>query len=391
MQTAHTVCFCNNRGGVGKTFLTFQTSCEAARSQPLKKILVVDFSIYSHLSAMLLGGTATTSALAAPIGLVTCREVTTPDTRVEGLIRKLDSRARAARKNSASSFLRFLRRSPPPPVDLSTFMIQASLVNDNVPPNLFVIASAGSQSWERLKEDENPLWERKGDEWFEAALVLREAIEALPEDFEAVFFDTDHLAASAFTKIALCACDSLVVPCSTDTADFQRLYETADSTQFNGVESLFTDVMLSMFYKNQLRASVECMVFAQVASLKNESSSTPGGIELPFKPTKTMMANLDCLANMVFETCVQYPQYRPLFRIGDQTPSLKDFTRRLFSASKLVPDLAKNVSTLNGVPLCCMTSETYTAVNGLKGSSSPESLDAVKSETQQLVARLLHK
>ena len=55
MAPAHTVCFCNNRGGVGKTFMAFQTACEAARARPEKKVLVIDFSLYSDQTALLLG------------------------------------------------------------------------------------------------------------------------------------------------------------------------------------------------------------------------------------------------------------------------------------------------------------------------------------------------
>ena len=56
MSPKHTVCFCNNRGGVGKTFMAFQSACEAARSRPDKKVLVFDFSLYSDITALLLGG-----------------------------------------------------------------------------------------------------------------------------------------------------------------------------------------------------------------------------------------------------------------------------------------------------------------------------------------------
>jgi hypothetical protein len=32
---------------------------------------------------------------------------------------------------------------------------------------------------------------------------------------------------------------------------------------------------------------------------------------------------------------------------------------------KLVPELASLISTMNGIPVCSMTSKTYTAANGL--------------------------
>ena len=63
MSPKHTVCFCNNRGGVGKTFMAFQTACEAARARPHERVLVVDFSLYSDQTALLLGGSARLAAV----------------------------------------------------------------------------------------------------------------------------------------------------------------------------------------------------------------------------------------------------------------------------------------------------------------------------------------
>lgn len=46
----------NNKGGVGKSYLTFQIACEYAKQHPNKKVLVVDLCPQANSSAMLLGG-----------------------------------------------------------------------------------------------------------------------------------------------------------------------------------------------------------------------------------------------------------------------------------------------------------------------------------------------
>jgi cellulose biosynthesis protein BcsQ len=388
MAPTHSVCVANNRGGVGKTFATFQVACAAAYAEPEKKVLVIDFSIYSHLSAMLLGGTAAKSALSAPTGLQTCRSQTTADTRVEGLIRALDSVASTGGKKRQGLF-NFLGKGVSTEINLMDFAIQPSKFNVAIPSNLYLIASAGTPSWTRHNEAEVPLWCRSNEDWIGVAEHLRYSIDALPIDFDALFVDTDHLASSVFTRLALATCDSVVVPCSTDTADFQRLYETADAAQFNGVESLFTDVMMAMDRAGQLRARVKCMFFAAVASVKNDPTTTTCGISLPFKPTISMMANMDCLAKMAYETCDKFPQYRMLFGIEYGMPSFETFLGTVFSASKMVPDLAKNISTLNGVPICGMTSQTYMAANGLTGSSGVDVLDKLRTEINTLLGRIV--
>lgn len=46
----------NNKGGVGKSYLTFQIASEYARTHPDEKILVVDLCPQANASSMLLGG-----------------------------------------------------------------------------------------------------------------------------------------------------------------------------------------------------------------------------------------------------------------------------------------------------------------------------------------------
>ena len=46
----------NNKGGVGKSYLTFQLACEYARIHPTERVLVVDFCPQANSSGMLLGG-----------------------------------------------------------------------------------------------------------------------------------------------------------------------------------------------------------------------------------------------------------------------------------------------------------------------------------------------
>ena len=46
----------NNKGGVGKSYLTFQIASEFARTHPAQKVLVVDMCPQADSSSMLLGG-----------------------------------------------------------------------------------------------------------------------------------------------------------------------------------------------------------------------------------------------------------------------------------------------------------------------------------------------
>lgn len=50
------IIFWNNKGGTGKTTLSFQVICEYARQNPSKKVLVIDVCPQANLSELLLGG-----------------------------------------------------------------------------------------------------------------------------------------------------------------------------------------------------------------------------------------------------------------------------------------------------------------------------------------------
>ena len=432
MSPKHTVCFCNNRGGVGKTFMAFQTACEAARARPHERVLVVDFSLYSDQTALLLGGSARESFGAPMKGLQVTVDVTTCDTRAEGLIRDLEHAPDAMdcdedRPASSSIFGTFFsrkRKTTSPgtktqprgggPVDLTRYALRPHDHNPAIPPNLYLIPSAGATSWADTQSDlagqhgytdppeetQIPLWARRGDGWLGAARALRAAVSALPGDFGAVFIDTDHLAACVLTKLALATCESCVVPLSFDDGDFNRLFQDVTGN------ALFADVMVPMLRAGALRARVKAMVFTKVASTRNEAVTTEGGIRSPFKPSHTVMAQMDAMARQVQSACQADARYAALFGARDDASTLpedardadaseivagpaKPFREKYFAAMKLAPDLAANISKMCGLPICAMTGEKYVAPSGLSGQSAKPVLDGLKAEIRDLAARLL--
>jgi hypothetical protein len=434
MPPSHSVAFCNNRGGVGKTFMAFQTACEAARSRPDKKVLVVDFSLYSDITALMLGGSAREGFGAPMKGLQVTVEHTTADTRAEGLIRDLEHAASLEHDaphgaaSRGSVFGAFFSRPPKAAkteaagavVDLEKYALRPAEHNPAIPPNLFLVPSAGATSWADTQEEEPmdyasssaaaaaspgpaastgsaardesnlPLWVRKGDGWWPAARKLRAAVDRLPSDFDAVFFDTDHLAACVLTKLALATCESMVVPLSFDDGDFNRLFQDVTGN------ALFTDVALPMHLAGRLRAKVRKMVFTKVASTKNEPCVTSGGIDSPFKPSNTVMAQMDGMARQVWAACDHDERYRGLFRGLQQSPDpsaggnvMQAFRATYFTAMKAAPDLAANVSKMCGLPIATMTTEKYVAPSGLEGQSSKGVLDGLKAEIQALTVSIL--
>ena len=393
----HRVAFGNNKRGSGKTFMAFQVACEAARARPEKKVVVIDFSLYSDISALMLGGSAREGIGAPMRGLQTCVNATEADTRAEGLVRALELAANAragggggtreARRGSVfgSWFARGAeKRASETDVDLVDFMIRPHEYNEEIPKNVYLIAGAGANSWNGettgmtdASEDDRPLWVRDGDSWVGAGEVFSDAVDALPKDFDAVFVDTDHLSSCILTKLAFSAMDSIVVPLSYNDMDFNRLF--SDNTN----NALFTDVLINMHEKGQLRAQVKKFVFTRVGSTANTPSATPGGIASPFTPTKTSSLQMDDMARQLWSVCEQ-PAYKALFTNMDELETegnaIQAFMGKYFGMFKLVPELASLISTMNGIPVCTMTSQTYTAANGLSGSTGAAVLNSLKAE-----------
>jgi cellulose biosynthesis protein BcsQ len=385
---SRSLCFSNNRGGVGKTFTTFQTCCAIAVSNPTKKVLAIDFSIYSELTCALLGGTASASPFEAPAGLRVCREKIPPEKRVEGLLLSLASKAPSAGATGGRGFLggvfSRIASSDPKNIDLASYGVRASDFNDKIPSNVYLVASAGAESFapDSSRPSTPPPWSAFDPD---IGKRLARAVDDLPDEFVTVFFDTDHLAGGALARMALCASDLCAVPCPTDTAEFQRLYQTPDAKQFPGVESLFGDVMLPMHRDGHLRARVVKMIFTKVPSNHNKVTVTPGGIKLPFTPNAATVAQMDGLASLAWEVLDKHPEFRPLFLDGDKKDK-REFVENTFAGFKLIPDLAKNISMQNGVPICSMTPQTYTTVAGVTGSTNAATLQALKGEIAALIA-----
>jgi len=275
MPAIKSAAFCNNKGGSGKTFLLFQLACEAAVKNKGAKILVIDFSLYSDVSTLFMGGTKMAIPTAPPTGLQNTLDNTTPDTRAEGLVRDLVLHGNGAAPPRRSVFGPFfsvltLQKTPSLP-SLEKYMVKPNIVNTAVPDNLYLIASAGMASWGKSTtgqgttetKDETPVWARSGDDWKPSAKALKAAFDALDGEW-IVFVDTDHLAACPLTKLILGAVEDVVIPLSLDKSDFQRLYNDVTGN------ALFTDVMIPMAKDGSLRAKVRQFVFTKLVAQKNE-------------------------------------------------------------------------------------------------------------------------
>jgi cellulose biosynthesis protein BcsQ len=184
----------NNKGGVGKSYLTFQLASEYARQNLGKKVLVVDLCPQANSSSMLLGGMERGEARLTQI------HTQQPRRTVSGYI---EERIR-------SPYLS--------PNTGASYITQVSQHNDAVPDNVYLVV--GDEQLEtqssRVSGATNP---GPQDAWRIVHLWIRELItdiqNAWNHDENCVFIDCNP-SFSIYTELALTAAERLIIPFSAD-------------------------------------------------------------------------------------------------------------------------------------------------------------------------------
>ena len=380
------------QGGSGKTFLLFQTACDAALANRERKVLVVDFSVYSETSALLMGGLSRShdGRLGATIGMQNTVDHIAENKRADCLVRDLYAYSQPAAAPERTGLFGFgsirsalfgdKKRAAP---RLDEYAVQPHNVNPRVPDNLYLIGGAGKLSWPAAG---SPVWECSGEDLKVCAGALREGLDNLEGEWH-VFVDTDHLAASHLTKLALGAVDDVVIPLNLDEGDFQRLFEDATCN------ALFTDVMMPMAAQGYLRAKVRSIVFSKVLPNKNCACEREG-MELPFTPAKNdveMMLNLAASARLAV---LQDPELEKTFADDDDIAisnmTDEEFCRSFCTACKMFPAVACSLTKLNGAPLCTLH-QTDGTLEGCTADTRPkaDTLEALRDEVSFIRSKIL--
>ncbi len=184
----------NNKGGVGKSYLTFQIACEYANQHPEKKVLVVDLCPQANSSSMLLGGIENGEATLEVI------HSTLPRNTISGYI-------------EARIFSPYVN-----PLSGAAFVTNVQQHNPYVPPNLFLVV--GDEQLEvqssRVTAATTP---GPQDAWRIVHTWISDLINDVANSWNqaehTVFIDCNP-SFSIYTELALSASDRLIIPFSAD-------------------------------------------------------------------------------------------------------------------------------------------------------------------------------
>ncbi|NML10144.1 ParA family protein [Sphingobium sp. AR-3-1] len=184
----------NNKGGVGKSYLTFQIAAEYARTHPAENVLVIDLCPQANSSSMLLGG-------------------------IEHGERILNELATGTPRRTIAGYIEERIVSPYiNPNAGSAYVHQVSRYNHWIPQNLHLVV--GDEELEvltsRVQGATNP---GPGDAWRIVHSWISDLIADIRHSWNVenstVFIDCNP-SFSIYTELAMSASDRLIIPFSAD-------------------------------------------------------------------------------------------------------------------------------------------------------------------------------
>lgn len=196
----------NNKGGVGKSFLTFSLACEYAITHPDEDVLVVDLCPQANITEMLFGGKDEAPAA-------------------------IDALYREHPRRSIGGYFEARLTSPFIALpSVNEFISRPAEVNTKLPENLLLVAGDNllellAEAMRQASQMALPI-----DAWAKIMRWLLDLIKSVTDSSTAsdvaTFIDCNP-SFSIYTQIALCSAENLIVPF------------TADDSSRRGIENVF--------------------------------------------------------------------------------------------------------------------------------------------------------
>jgi len=222
--------FWNNKGGTGKTSLSFQTACAYAYEHDEQSVLVIDVCPQANLSEMLLGGLTNNGS--------------------QNLLARQGETLRA----TIGGYFQLRLPAPysPPNFDAADFITRPSDFNESIPDNIDLVCGdplleLQSNAISTLANTQIP----GTNAWVAVIDWLTDFIDQVREDYDVIFIDANP-SFSIYTQIALSSTDKLILPVMADDSS-RRAIQNAFSLIF-GLK-LPSDIYASYAFATRLRAA----------------------------------------------------------------------------------------------------------------------------------------
>ena len=231
----------NNKGGVGKTFVTFVIASEYATAHPNKSVVVIDMCPQANVSEILLGGNG--------IGASKLSELLNNSIR-QTIGGYFDQRIAQPHTKTGTEV---------------SFLFQLSSINSNLPKNMFLVA--GDPSLELQAQAINQIASQTlpQDAWKNVHSWVIDLINGIRTQHpESVFFIDCNPSFSAYTELALLASSRLIIPCTADGSTARAIDNVGQLLYGIGVPAPYSNVNFS----SRARASSLGLPFVHVVPIQ---------------------------------------------------------------------------------------------------------------------------
>ena len=340
----------NNKGGVGKSYLTFQIASEYARIHPDQRILVIDLCPQANASGMLLGG------MEHGEGSLDLLSTGTPRQTISGYIEdRIDS----------------------PYVNPNTgerFVINVSDKNPRAPRNLFLVA--GDEQLEiqasRVRRATVP---GRTDAWRIVHTWISDLIEDIQNSWNqentTVFIDCNP-SFSIYTELAMSASDRLIIPFSADGSSKRAV--RAVLALLYGMTRV-PGSLQSEFYINSLQFRLPIpKIYCYIGNRLTQYISS----------AKAFRTVVNEIGNEIWSVWKSNPNVFYIHPSGAPIPSGRSTFTRMFQFEIVDANTASVVSSSLGIPINRLTAGLY-PIAGKKSMVNQSQLDKQQPNIEELV------
>lgn len=315
----------NNKGGVGKSYLTFQIASEYARTHPNQKILVVDLCPQANASGMLLGGMIKGEAA---LDFLSSR---TPRQTISGYI---EDRISSPYVNPHTG---------------AQYVVNVASRNTHVPSNLFLIT--GDEQLEiqasRVRGATAP---GPTDAWRVVHTWINDLIEDVQNSWNqsnsVVFIDCNP-SFSIYTELAMSASDRLIIPFSADGSS-KRAIRAVLALLYGITRVPGTPQSEFSLKSDQFRLSVP-RVYCYIGNRLTQYIRSA-------KAFKTVVSEI---GNEIWSVWKSIPNVFYIHPSGSPSPLTRSAFNEMFQFEIVDANTASVVSSSLGIPIVGLTAGLY--------------------------------
>jgi cellulose biosynthesis protein BcsQ len=344
----------NNKGGVGKSYLTFQIAAEYARAHPDRNVLVIDMCPQANASTMLFGGMGKGDEA-------------------------LDQLCATSPRKTIVGYVRDRIASPyHDPHTGANFLIRVADTNPHVPANLYLVP--GDEELEILTSRvSNATQPGPDDAWSKVHLWLSDLINDVKKSWNVenatVLIDCNP-SFGVYTELAMSSSDRLIIPFSADGSS-KRAVRTVLSLLYGITRN--PGAQQSEFHVNSQRFRLSVpKIYCYVGNRLTQANISSA------KAFRTVVTEI---GTEIFNVWQSSPGSFCVHPAGSPAPANRAAFKDMFQFEVVDANSASVVSGGRGIPIVALTAGPY-ELAGRKITVNQSQLDRQQPNIRDLAARI---